>query len=92
LPRENIEELSPQQLEEDFFICTLRSIGVDKKQYKKLFGRDFDESYIRLIDRLLELNLGKNDSHYFSLTEKGFSLADEITFEFIREKRNQYEF
>ncbi|MCU0372160.1 MAG: radical SAM family heme chaperone HemW [Ignavibacteria bacterium] len=92
LPRENIEELSPQQLEEDFFICTLRSIGVDKKQYKKLFGSDFDESYIRLIDRLLELNLGKNDSHYFSLTEKGFSLADEITFEFIREKRNQYEF
>ncbi|MCI0472671.1 MAG: radical SAM family heme chaperone HemW, partial [Ignavibacteria bacterium] len=92
LPRENIEVLSTLKLEEDFFICTLRSKGIDKTQYKNLFGRDFDESYIRIIDSLTDINLGKNDTHYFSLTEKGYAVADEITFEFIRAIKNQNEF
>jgi oxygen-independent coproporphyrinogen III oxidase len=84
LPKENVEILTKQKLEEDYFICTLRSKGVDKVQYRKLFSKDFDDSYSKIIEKLTDLGLGINISGFFSLTEMGYSVADEISLEFIR--------
>jgi oxygen-independent coproporphyrinogen III oxidase len=88
LPQENVEVLSPVKMEEDYFICTLRSKGVDKIQFLNIFNKNFDESYCEIINRLVTLKLGKNNEKVFELTENGYALADEITLEFIKSIKN----
>jgi len=91
-PKENIEELSLQTMEEDYFICTLRSRGINKAQYMNLFGKNFDEAFGNVANSLIDMKLGENTSDCFTLTEKGYAIADEITFGFIKSIKNQNEF
>ena len=91
-PQENIESLTPVKMEEDYFICTLRSKGVNKEQFWKLFNKNFNSSYHNIIEQLVSLKLCRDDRNMFSLTEEGYAIADQITLEFIKSIKFQNEF
>ncbi len=83
LPRENIEFQTPEKLEKDYFICVLRSRGVDVREYNKLFGKNFLDFYDAVVRKHLSNGNAVLSGEYFKLTEKGFALADSITLDFL---------
>ncbi len=83
LPRENIEVQTPDKLEKDYFICVLRSSGVDIGVYNNLFGKNFLNCYDSVIRKHLESGNAALSEGFFRLTRKGFALADSITLDFL---------
>ena len=84
LPLESEENLSADQLRNDYFISVFRSNGVNLQKYNKLFGSSFLNDYASVTERLINMNYAVIDELNFKLTEKGFALADEITLGFLK--------
>jgi oxygen-independent coproporphyrinogen-3 oxidase len=84
LPLESEENLSADQLRNDYFISVFRSNGVNLQKYNKLFGSSFLNDYASVTERLIKMNYAVIDELNFKLTEKGFALADEITLGFLK--------
>ena len=84
LPLESEENLSADQLRNDYFISVFRSNGVNLQKYNKLFGTSFLNDYASVTERLINMNYAVIDELNFKLTEKGFALADEITLGFLK--------
>lgn len=75
---ENEHILTEEESKTEFIMLGLRSKGINLKKYLELFGREFNNEYS---DSLIILNgekLGIQKSDYFSLTEKGYLMVDEI--------------
>lgn len=84
LPSENIETQTPDRLKTDYFICTLRSKGVNIAEFNRMFNLNFEMEFRKEIqDNLLRGN-AVIENGYFRLTDKGFALADSITLDFIK--------
>lgn len=75
---ENIHNLTTEESETEFIMLGLRSVGVNLKRYRELFGKEFENEYADSLDLLLKENFGMKKSGYFSLTEKGYLMVDEI--------------
>jgi oxygen-independent coproporphyrinogen-3 oxidase len=84
LPMESEEDLSAEQLKNDYFISVFRSNGVNLQKYNNLFGTSFLNDYASVTERLVKMNYAVIDECNFKLTEKGFALADEITLGFLK--------
>ncbi|MCE1166450.1 MAG: hypothetical protein LWX07_13715, partial [Bacteroidetes bacterium] len=84
LPRENIEVQTPDKLETDYFICTLRSKGVGIEEFNGMFKKDFMKSFDKQIKDCIREGSAVIENGRFRLTEKGFALADSITLEFLK--------
>ncbi len=84
LPSANVETQTDEMLVKDYFICTLRSKGVDMIEFNKMSGRNFEFEYRKEISDNLLLGNAVIEKGFFRLTEKGYALADSITLEFLR--------
>ena len=84
LPRENVEVQTLEKLESDYFICVLRSRGVDVGEYNKLFGKNFLNCYDAVVRKHLSNGNAVLSGGYFKLTDKGFAFADSITLDFLK--------
>lgn len=84
LPLETDEIPERKQMMNDYFVSVFRSEGVDFEHYDKLFGEDFLEKHKTQCEELCRLGFAAIHPARFSLTEKGFALADEITLKFLK--------
>lgn len=75
---ENVHNLTAEESKTEFVMLGLRSVGVNLKRYRELFGKDFESEFADSLNLLLKENLGIKNTGYFSLTEKGYLMADEI--------------
>lgn len=77
-PAFNCVRLSKEETEEELLLTSLRiSDGIDKAEYKKRFGFDFDERYKDGIE-MLDCSDYINDENAFRLTEEGMMRLDSI--------------
>lgn len=75
---ENEHTLSTEESKTEFIMLGLRSKGVNLKRYKELFGKEFSDEFTNSLNILAKENLGNKKNNYFSLTEKGYLMVDEI--------------
>lgn len=75
---ENVHNLTAEELKTEFIMLGLRSVGVNLKRYRELFGKEFENEFSDSLDLLVKENLGMKRTGYFSLTEKGYLIVDEI--------------
>lgn len=78
LPIENEIVLTKEEMKTEFIMLGLRSKGVLLANYESTFGREFYEEFRKPVSILQEQELGILKKDYFSLTEKGYLLVDEI--------------
>lgn len=78
LPIENEYILKTEEMNSEFIMLALRCPGVNFDKYKKLFGEDFVTKYSNEIKLLSDEGFGIIQDDRFKLTEKGFSMLDEI--------------
>ena len=78
IPKENFTELSVDDLKFEFIFTGLRSKGINLQKYKKLFDEDLLTTKEQALKELTDNNFGILKNDRFTLTRKGFSLADEI--------------
>ncbi len=75
---ENVHNLTAEESKTEFIMLGLRSVGVNFKKYSELFGNDFTVEHKDSLKILTENNLGIYKNNYYSLTEKGYLMVDEI--------------
>ena len=76
-------ELTVEESEEEFLLTCLRTAeGIDKKEYKERFGKDFDLVYGKRL-RCLRDGDYVNGEKSFSVTERGFLSLDRIILELV---------
>jgi len=84
LPRENEEIISGKTEEAEFLFLSLRTLrGISGVEYRKRFGKSFEETYN---DKLLSLISGgmlAEDGGRFFLTRRGLLAADTVMAEFV---------
>jgi oxygen-independent coproporphyrinogen III oxidase len=78
LPIENENILAVEEMKTEFIMLGLRSKGVKLNNYKNIFKNEFIEEFKEQVNVLIEKELGILKKDYFSLTEKGYLLVDEI--------------
>ena len=78
IPKENYSKLSKDELKFEFIFTGLRSRGINVDNYKKLFNEDMLTTKEQALKELTDNNFGVLKNDRFTLTRKGFSLADEI--------------
>lgn len=83
LPRENQHRLTEREKKLEYIMLHLRSLGIEFKEYKYLFGADFLTEYKEATDFILKNNLGNYNSSKFYLNSKGYALLDEILVEYF---------
>lgn len=77
-PSENKYELSSEQAKLEFTMLALRSGGINFSKYRKIFKKDFETEYFDALRLLVEKEFGLIEKNNFRLTEKGYSMTDEI--------------
>ncbi len=78
LPIAEEHYLSNDEIANELIMLGLRAKGVDTIQFKKLTGIDFIEKYNDSISELITNRFAEINGNIFSLTEKGYSVSDEI--------------
>lgn len=78
IPKENYTKLSKSELKFEFIFTGLRSKGINLKNYRKLFNEDLLTIKEQALKELADNNFAIIKNDRFTLTRKGFSLADEI--------------
>lgn len=78
LPLWKGKRLDNQEIMARTTLFGIKTGGIDKREFHKFFGIDFDNKYENLIGQLQKLGLIKNTDEYISLTEKGILLNEEI--------------
>lgn len=78
LPVEEKSSLTSGQKKLEYIMLALRSRGVDFEKYYELFGNSFKTEYTCSVKELLKHGFAKNTERKFYLTDKGYSIADEI--------------
>jgi len=71
-------KLSNIEISNEIIMLGLRAKGVDIVKYKNLSGFDFIEKYNNSVSELVLNGFAELNSNIFSLTEKGYSVSDEI--------------
>ena len=67
----------------EYIIMGLRLIdGIDKEEYKNIFGQDIDQRYANVISKNKERGLIKESNSHIYLTEKGLDLGNLVEFDF----------
>lgn len=73
--------LTRDEGEEEFLLSSLRTkTGIDKSEFSRRFGHDFDQRFAPFIKRL-EPSHYRNMSSSFSITPQGFMVLDSIILE-----------
>jgi len=72
------EQLSEQQLKEEFIMLALRSNGLNLHEFIKTFGVEWLESRKVLLNKYTENNFLQKNEATLSLTPKGYAVCDEI--------------
>lgn len=73
--------LTAEEGEEEYLLAALRTKdGIDKAEFKRRFGDDFDERFTPFIERL-DPSLYQNSSTSFAVTPAGFMVLDSIILE-----------
>jgi len=70
--------LTNNEIADEIIMLGLRAKGVDITKFKKLSGIDFHEKYRNSVAELIKNGFAKTEGNLFSLTEKGYSVSDEI--------------
>lgn len=78
LPVEETVILTPDQKKSEYIMLALRSTGINYNDYSRTFPEDFRKEFGRAIEILLNENFAESNEEGFSLTEKGYAIADEI--------------
>lgn len=78
LAMENEQILTEEESKTEFIMLGLRSKGVKLKRYLELFGKEFEDEFADSLSILTKEKLGIKKTDYFSLTEKGYLILDEI--------------
>jgi oxygen-independent coproporphyrinogen III oxidase len=78
LPFDYMHILTEKEMKIEFIMLGLRSRGVNLDNYYNLFGKKFEEEYEAGINDITSENLGYYNNGLYSLTEKGYLMADEI--------------
>ncbi len=74
----NFEILDIEQLHDEFIMLSLRSGGLNLNELTRKFNYDFLKRNSKLIDELKQNGFLNYDSEFIKLTQKGFSVCDEI--------------
>lgn len=83
LPSENIYKPDTEQIKLEYIMLGLRSEGVNFDTFKKLTGENFETEYKSETEELFSAGLAFIKDGNLKLTEKGYSIADEITARFF---------
>jgi len=78
LPKENVHDLTYEEMKTEFIMLGLRSTGVNLGVYENIFKNNFYSEFKNQISELRERNLSVEDETHFRLNENGFLLVDEI--------------
>jgi oxygen-independent coproporphyrinogen-3 oxidase len=78
LPKENVYDLTYEEMKTEFIMLRLRSTGVNYEGYEDIFRNNFRSEFKNQISELRERNLSVEDETHFRLNENGFLLVDEI--------------
>lgn len=78
LPITGEHNLSNTEIANEMIMLGLRARGIDIFKFKKLSGFDFIKKYESSISELIENGFAEIYENYFFLTEKGYSVSDEI--------------
>lgn len=78
LPITGEHNLNKSEIADEILMLGLRAKGVDIQKFKKYTEIDFLKKYEHSITKLIENGFAKIESNLFSLTEKGYSISDEI--------------
>lgn len=78
LPKENVYDLTYEEMKTEFIMLGLRSTGVNLGVYENIFKNNFYSEFKNQISELRERNLSVEDETHFRLNENGFLLVDEI--------------
>ena len=74
----NVSGLTKEETEESYLLTTLRTKkGIDKKEYRERFDKDFDSTYQDRIEQLDKETYINSDTN-FSVSEKGMLTLDYI--------------
>lgn len=72
------ETLTEEQKMFEFIMLSLRSWGLNIREFIKKFGKNWLKEKEKLIESLIEKNLMIKKDNYLTLTKKGYLLCDEI--------------
>ncbi|MCY7362104.1 MAG: hypothetical protein LH629_08580, partial [Ignavibacteria bacterium] len=78
LPIEEKYELNIAQKKIEFIMLALRSTGINFEKYNSIFKEDFKTEFGNCVNELVENKFSNISQDNFSLSEKGFAVADEI--------------
>ncbi|MBK8983130.1 MAG: radical SAM family heme chaperone HemW [Ignavibacteria bacterium] len=79
LPAENLYEPDTAQIKLEYIMLGLRSAGINFERYRELTGEDFETENKAAAQELCTAGLAFIRDGNLILTEKGYSIADEIT-------------
>jgi len=74
----NDEQLTNEEIHDEYVMLALRSSGIELKSYKKRFGHDWLKKNNSYFEELLKKDLILYDEEILKLTAKGYILCDEI--------------
>lgn len=84
LPWINIEEINYDNLKIDYVLMRLRlKLGIDRYEYKTIFGIDIYEEYKELIDSFIENKNMVLDDDRLAFTSQGFDISNQFFLEII---------
>ena len=77
-----------QEAIEEFMFLGLRMMkGVSAEEFQKRFGRTIEETYGKILDMFITMNLMEKSQEkngiYYRLTENGISVSNQVMCEFI---------
>ena len=77
-----------QEAIEEFMFLGLRMMkGVSAEEFQKRFGRTIEETYGKILDKFITMNLMEKSQEkngiYYRLTENGISVSNQVMCEFI---------
>jgi coproporphyrinogen III oxidase-like Fe-S oxidoreductase len=81
---ETSEETTPDLYLKEYIMLRLRTVmGMDTREFKRVFNFDFNAKYSNIIENLVEAGLARAGNDNFHLTRKGFLLSNEIIGKFF---------
>lgn len=82
--REDVEFLEePRQMEEFMFLGLRKTRGVSRKEFHRIFGRDLDMVYEKVLSRHLENGMLKASRDRIFLSEEGVLVSNQVLSDFL---------
>lgn len=83
-PHMLVESMDQKSYKEDYILMNLRLVqGIDREEYKYLFGIDFYQDFKSLNDKYINLGLMTKTKERLSFTLKGFDLSNSYFVEIL---------